>query len=116
MQLVAGDDRRIYHGINLARDAIQQVGKSKAGCGILDLNFLTGFDWLDMAWVSLEKKGVAREVINRLRNIYTDSIPVVVVNNVQVRAFDVLDGRYWYELLYGYGTDTDTRYIICENT
>ena len=53
LQLVAGSDRRIHHGINLARDAIHQAGKSKAGCGILDLDFLAGFDWLEMEWVYL---------------------------------------------------------------
>ena len=53
LQLVAGDDRRIHHGINLARDAVQQVSKSKSGCGLLDLDFLAGFDWLVMAWVYL---------------------------------------------------------------
>ena len=33
LQLVGGGDRRIHHGIALARDAIQAAGKS-AGCGI----------------------------------------------------------------------------------
>ena len=48
VQLVAGSDRRIHHGINLARDAINQAGKPKVGCGLLDLDFMAGFDWLDM--------------------------------------------------------------------
>ena len=71
VQLVAGSDRRIHHGINLARDAIYQAGRRKAGCGILDLDFLAGFDWLDMSWVYLvlEKKGVCQKVITRLRNL-----------------------------------------------
>ena len=94
LQLVAGDDRRIHHGINLARDAIQQVVKSKTGCGLLDLDFLAGFDWLDMAWVYLVLawKGVSENVIKRIRNIYSDSISVVMVNNVQGRAFPNLRG------------------------
>ena len=89
LQLVAGDDRRIHHGINLARDAIQQVSKTKAGCGLLDLDFLAGFDWLVMAWVYLvlAKMGVSQEVIDRISNIYSDSISVVMVNNVQGRSF-----------------------------
>ena len=66
--LGAGSDRRIHHGINCARDAIYKAGKSKAGCGILDLDFMAGFDWLDMSWVYmvLAKKGVSQEIINRI--------------------------------------------------
>ena len=88
LQLVAGDDRRIHHGINLARDAVQQVSKSKSGCGLLDLDFLAGFDWLVMAWVYLvlAKKGLSENIINRIKNLYADSISVVMVNNVQGRA------------------------------
>ena len=84
VQLVAGSDRRIHHGINMARDAIHQVGKSRVGCGLLDLDFMAGFDWLDMAWVYLvlAKKGVAQEIINRVARLYSDSYTVVVVNNV----------------------------------
>ena len=107
LQLVAGDDRRIHHGINKARDAIQQVNKTKVGCGILDLDFLAGFDWLDMAWVYLvlRKKGVAEEVIKRIENLYADSISVVMVNNIQGKAFQNLRGSlrqgdipsmYWF--------------------
>ena len=83
VQLVAGSDRRIHHGINLARDAIQQAGKSKQGCGLLDLDFLAGFDWLVMNWVYmvLEKKGVDQQVVNRLQRLYSGSKTVVVVNN-----------------------------------
>ena len=94
LQLVAGDDRRIHHGINLARDAVQQAGKNKSGCGLLDLDFLAGFDWLDMAWVYLvlAKKGLSETVINRIKNLYADSISVVMVNNVQGRAINNLRG------------------------
>ena len=112
LQFVAGDNRRIHHGINQARDAIQQVSKTKVGCGILDLDFLAGFDWLDMAWVYLvlEKKGVVKEVIDRLENLYSDSISVVMVNNIQGRAIPNIRGSlrqgdipsmYWF----GVGND-----------
>ena len=89
MQLVAASDRRIHHGINLARDAIRQAGKGKAGCGLLDLDFMAGFDWLDMAWVYLvlEIKGVCQEVISRIRRLYADSTTIVVVNNLPGQAF-----------------------------
>ena len=94
LQLVAGSDRRIHHGINRARDAVQHAGKVKSGCGLLDLDFLAGFDWLDMAWVYLviAKKGVDEEVINRIRRLYANSISVVVVNNVPGRAFKNIRG------------------------
>ena len=84
IQLVAGSDRRIHHGINLARDAINQAGKIKTGCGILDLDFMAGFDWLDMNWVYrvLSKKGVCQAVINRIKLLYADNNTVVVVNNL----------------------------------
>ena len=65
-QLVAGTDRRIHHGINLARDAIHAVQRGRSGCGLLDLDFMAGFDWLDMSWVYLvlAKKGADVDVIN----------------------------------------------------
>ena len=51
-QLVAGDDRRIHHGINLARDAIQATTKQiKTGCGIADTDYQAAFDFLVMSWV-----------------------------------------------------------------
>ena len=39
LQLVGGGNRKINHGINLARDAIEAAGKSSKGCGILDTDF-----------------------------------------------------------------------------
>ena len=83
LQLVAGSDRRIHHGINLARDAIHQAGKSRNGCGILDLDFLAGFDWLVMEWVYmvLGRKGLCQVVIDRI------STTTVVVNNLLGESF-----------------------------
>ena len=48
LQLVAGEDRRIHHGIALARDAIHVAGKSRTGCGILDTDLVAAFDWMVM--------------------------------------------------------------------
>ena len=85
-QLVAGDDRRIHHGINLARDAIQAASKlTRTGCGIADTDYQAAFDFLVMSWVFLvlRKKGVSEQVICRLKNLYEDNLSVIVVNNIE---------------------------------
>ena len=66
IQLVAGDDRRIHHGINLAMDTIEALGRGKTGSGLLDLDFMAGFDWLDMAWIYLVllKMGFKEETLS----------------------------------------------------
>ena len=45
------------------------------------LDFMAGFDWLDMSWVYLvlAKKGVGSDVIDRLQRLYTVSTTVVVI-------------------------------------
>ena len=66
---MAGDDRQIHHGINLARDAIQAATKlTSSGCGIADTDYQAAFDFLVMSWVFLvlNKKGFCDGVINRL--------------------------------------------------
>ena len=50
-QYVGGDDRRIQHGINRARDCIQAVSKSRKGCALLDLDFQAAFDNTVFEWV-----------------------------------------------------------------
>ena len=50
VQLVAGSDRRIHHGINMARDAIHAAGRpGHAGCGILDTDLIAAFDFMCMS-------------------------------------------------------------------
>ena len=81
--MVAGEDRRIHHGINLARNAIHAVSKPKfPGCGILDTDLIAAFDWLCLDWVYkvLYRKGLDSKVISRLKNLYQNNISVVVVN------------------------------------
>ena len=94
LQLVAESDHQIHHGISLARDTINQAGKVKAGCGILDLDCMAGFDWLNMAWLFrvLAKKGVCQFVTDRLRVLYAESKTVVIVNNKQGRIFPNIKG------------------------
>ena len=86
-QMVAGDDRRIHHMINQARDCIQAVSKSKIGCALLDLDFVAAFDLEVFSWVFavLISKGVCEEVISRIKNIYQNCITIPVVNNVRGR-------------------------------
>jgi hypothetical protein len=85
LQLVAGEDRRIHHGINLARNAIHAAGKQgHRGCGILDTDLIAAFDFMCLDWIFmvLEKKGLDKRIIQRLKNLYTDNFSVVVVNNI----------------------------------
>ena len=85
LQLVAGSDRRVHHGINMARDAILAAGKpGHTGCGILDTDLVAAFDYMCMEWVYkvLDKKGLDKRVIDRFRNLYSDSKTIVMVNNI----------------------------------
>ena len=85
LQLVAGDDRRIHHGICLARYAIQAANRRGGnGCGLLDLDFMAGFDWLQMDWVYevLKKKKRNTDVIKCLANLYEENFTICVVNNI----------------------------------
>ena len=86
-QMVAGNDRRIHHMINQARDCIFAVSKSKLGCAIMDLDFIAAFDMQVFSWVFsvLRAKGVPEDVIERIENIYRDSVTIPVVNNVRGR-------------------------------
>ena len=90
LQLVAGKDRRIHHGINLARDAIWAAGRRGQGCGILDTDLIAGFDYMTLSWclMVLEKKGACPEFIKRLKNLYSKNLSVVVVNSVHGAAVE----------------------------
>ena len=67
--MVAGEDRRIHHGIGKARDAIQADSKSGIGCALLDLDFMAAFDYQvfnDWVLPVLRAKGLSRKVEERL--------------------------------------------------
>ena len=86
LQLVAGNNRRIHHGINKARNAIYAASKpGHPGCGILHTDLIAAFDFMCLDWVYmvLEKKGLDSRVINRYKNLYSDNTTTVVVNNIQ---------------------------------
>ena len=90
LQYVAGRDRKIHHGIARSRDAISSAMKSKLGCGIADMDFIAAFDWLVLSWVwkVLDKLKVKGPTINRLQNLYSNSLSIVVVNNKLGRIFN----------------------------
>ena len=95
LQLVGGEDRRIHHGINLARNAIYAAGKAgHAGCGILDTDLVAAFDWLSLEWVYkvLERKGLDRRVIIRLKNLYSENKSIIVVNNIHGKVVENIRG------------------------
>ena len=119
LQLVAGDNRRIHHGINMARNAIYAAGQPvHSGCGILDTDLIAAFDWLCLNWVYqvFEKKGLDSQVIKRLRNLYNESISVVVVNNMESKAVknirqSLRQGDLPSMNLFGYGIDPLLTYL-----
>jgi hypothetical protein len=79
----------IHHGIDLGRDAINAAGKTRSGCGILDMDLIAASDWLVMACVFmvLKRKGVMDTTINRIRNLDKNNINICKVNNTMDRAF-----------------------------
>ena len=88
LQMVAGNNRRIHHAINKARDCIFAISKSKKGSALLDLDFIAAFDFMTFSWVFLvlRAKGVCEEVISRLQNIYKNRVSIPVVNNTACRS------------------------------
>ena len=93
-QLVAGNDRRIHHGINKARDCINSVSRNKSGCALIDLDFVAAFDRTVLDWVFqvMRAKGVCEQVIARLCNIYSNCITIPVINNIPGRPLQNIRG------------------------
>ena len=111
-QLVTGGDRRISHGVAKARDTIMAASSTRLGCGILDTDLVAAFDNMVLTWcyLVLEKKGLSRNVINRYRNLYSDHVSVVVINNIGGRSFKNLrltirQGDTFSMELFSFGMD-----------
>ena len=111
-QLAAGDDRRIHHGINSARDAIAAAGAGREGVGILDNDFKAAFDFMVLLWVLkvLRAKGLAETVLERLLNLYSNNITIVVVNNILGKSlknvrWSIRQGDRPSSILFCYGID-----------
>ena len=111
-QLAAGDDRRIHHGINAARDAIAAAANQNEGVGILDNDYKQAFDYMVLIWVLkvLRAKGISEEVISHLSNLYSNNFTIVVVNNIPGRSFknnrwSIRQGDRPSSILFCYGID-----------
>ena len=61
LQLVAGGEKRVSHGIAMARDAMECTGNKDPGCGILDTGLKAAFCNMVTTWCFqvLLKKGIA---------------------------------------------------------
>ena len=81
-QLADGDDRRIYHGINSAKDAITIASSRNENCGMADLDLVAAFNLVSMAWICLVllAKGMSQQNVERFRNMYKNAVIRVVVN------------------------------------
>ena len=80
-QLSAGEDRHIYHGINLARDVIHIANSRKEGAAIADCDIKATFDLMCMRWVCLVL--LAKDMtqnLNCFKDLYKDVDTTVVVN------------------------------------
>ena len=82
-QLAEAEEKRISFGICQARDAIYAAGMRRSGCGLADNDFQAAFDFLCLDWVRkvLERKGLAREPLDRFTNLYSQGISIPVINN-----------------------------------
>ena len=84
LQLVTGGDKRICHGVAMARDTILAAGESRTECGILDMDRVATFCNMVATWCYLVmlKKGLSSEVVARKQNLYEDNLSIVVMNNI----------------------------------
>ena len=117
-QLAVGTDRRIHHGINQARDAIIAAGRRNKGVGILDNDYLAAFDYMVLLWVIkvLKAKGMCESAINHIKNLYSDSLTIVVVNDILGRKFlnnrwSIRQGDRPSSLLFCYGIDPHLNWL-----
>ena len=118
LQLVAGGDRRISHGVAMARDAITAAGNNKLRCGILDTDLIAAFCNMVTTWCLkvLEKKGLENTTIQRYKNLYSDNMSIIVVNNIQGRCIkntrlSIRQGDKFAMELFSYGMDPILGYL-----
>ena len=80
--------------LNSAWDAFAAAGENKDGVVILDNDYKAAFNYtvLHCVFKVIKAKGLHQSVIDRLQNIYSNSITIVVVNNILGRSFP---NNYW---------------------
>ena len=117
-QLVTGGDRRISHGVAMARDAILAASSLKTGCGILDTDLVAAFDNMVLTWCFqvMKRKGLSEAVIGRYRNLYDNNFSVVVVNNIPGRCvknarLTIRQGDKFSMELFTFGIDPVLGYL-----
>ena len=118
LQLVTGGEKRISHGVAMARDAIHAAGKSKNRCGILDTDLIAAFCNMVAPWCYqvMYKKGLCEEVISRYRNLYEDNLSIIVVNNLQGKCVkntrqSIQQGDNFAMELFSFGMDPILGYL-----
>ena len=80
--------------------------------GILDNDYKAAFDFMVLLWVFkvLRAKGLSEQVISRLKNLYSNNITIVVVNNILGKSFlnnrwSIRQGDRPSSILFCYGID-----------
>ena len=120
LQLVTGGDKRISHGVAMARDAIHAAGISQERCGMLDTDLIAAFDNMVSTWCFqvMSRKGLDDEVIARYRNLYDNNISIIVVNGIQCRKIknvrqSVRQGHKFSMEIFAFGMDPILSYLEC---
>ena len=118
LQLVTGGEKRISHGVAMARDAINIAESKKTEYGMLDTDLIAACCNMVLTWcyLVLSKKGLSAKVINRYKNLYDDNFSIVVVNNIQGRCLkntrqSIRQGDKFAMELFAYGMDPILHYL-----
>jgi exonuclease III len=117
-QFVTGGDRRISHGVALARDAVHAAGGSGLECGILDTDLVAAFCNMVVMWCTavMIKKGLDPKVVERYNNLYSENYSIIVVNNILGRSIkntrmSIRQGDKFAMELFTFGMDPVLSYL-----
>ena len=118
LQLVTGGNKRISHGVAMARDAIHAAGINRHRCAILDTDLIAAFCNMVLTWCFsvMSRKGLAPEIISRYRNLYDWNYSIVVVNGIPGRCIEnkqmsVRQGDKFTMEIFAYGMDPVLDYL-----